>query len=99
MRPTICSRCGETAKGYAMIGDKRYCHPDEGDDCYTLQHWEESLGPIDEIPTIHEVMALVKSLTDRADGSLSRLFATSVLGVPDEACDRLGWAPLQHGQV
>lgn len=32
----ICARCGQLAEGYAFIGDDRYCHPDDGVDCYTL---------------------------------------------------------------
>lgn len=31
----ICARCGKIAEGYAFIGDDRYCHPDDGVDCYT----------------------------------------------------------------
>ena len=31
-----CKRCGKIAEGYAFIGDDRYCHPDDGVDCYTL---------------------------------------------------------------
>ena len=31
-----CKRCGKLAEGYAFIGDDRYCHPDDGVDCYTL---------------------------------------------------------------
>ena len=31
-----CKRCGQPAEGYAFIGDDRYCHPDDGVDCYTL---------------------------------------------------------------
>ncbi len=30
-----CKRCGQLAEGYAFIGDDRYCHPDDGVDCYT----------------------------------------------------------------
>lgn len=32
--PEVCALCGEAAEGFAMIGDKRYCHPDEGRSCY-----------------------------------------------------------------
>ena len=37
---TICKRCGKIAEGYAFIGDDRYCHPDDGVDCYTLASHE-----------------------------------------------------------
>ena len=37
---TICARCGKIAEGYAFIGDDRYCHPDDGVDCYTLASHE-----------------------------------------------------------
>lgn len=36
----ICARCGQLAEGYAFIGDDRYCHPDDGVDCYTLASHE-----------------------------------------------------------
>ena len=35
-----CKRCGKLAEGYAFIGDDRYCHPDDGVDCYTLASHE-----------------------------------------------------------
>lgn len=31
-----CGLCGKPAQGYAFDGDTRLCHPDEGQDCYTL---------------------------------------------------------------
>ena len=37
---TQCKRCGKVAEGYAFIGDDRYCHPDDGVDCYTLASHE-----------------------------------------------------------
>lgn len=40
-----CARCGLTARGYATIEDRRYCHPNRPDapDCYSLALWERSL--------------------------------------------------------
>ena len=35
-----CKRCGKIAEGYAFSGDDRYCHPDDGVDCYTLASHE-----------------------------------------------------------
>lgn len=32
-----CERCGRLAEGFAMIGDKRYCHPDYGRSCYYIE--------------------------------------------------------------
>ena len=31
-----CKRCWKLAEGYAFINGDRYCHPDDGVDCYTL---------------------------------------------------------------
>lgn len=31
-----CAHCGGTARGYAKVGDRRLCHPNEGVDCYHL---------------------------------------------------------------
>ena len=33
-----CKRCGKLAEGYAFIDGARYCHPDDGVDCYTLEN-------------------------------------------------------------
>lgn len=33
-----CKRCGKLAEGYAFINGDRYCHPDDGVDCYTLEN-------------------------------------------------------------
>lgn len=46
--PPRCGYCGGIAQGFAAINDIRYCHPDEGQDCYTLArqgHWQP--GPVD----------------------------------------------------
>lgn len=32
----MCGYCGKEAQGFATINDVRYCHPDEGQDCYQL---------------------------------------------------------------
>lgn len=30
---TTCDRCGREAEGFAVIGDRRLCHPDYGPSC------------------------------------------------------------------
>ncbi len=30
-----CGLCRNQARGFAMIDGQRYCHPDDGRDCYT----------------------------------------------------------------
>ena len=35
-----CGRCGEPAKGYATIGEQRYCHDEPDPTCYMLASWE-----------------------------------------------------------
>jgi hypothetical protein len=38
---SACARCGRTpAAGFAMIGEKRYCHPDVGESCYVAASLE-----------------------------------------------------------
>ena len=58
-----CKRCGKIAEGYAFIGDDRYCHPDDGVDCYTLASHdltglanqafiEKAQAPTDTVPHV-----------------------------------------------
>ena len=37
MTAKVCTRCYENVRGDAAIGDKPYCHPDEGNSCYEDQ--------------------------------------------------------------
>lgn len=32
--PENCAACGKPAEGFAMVGELRYCHPDDGPSCY-----------------------------------------------------------------
>ena len=34
---TTCDRCGREAEGFAVIGDRRLCHPDYGPSCDHLE--------------------------------------------------------------
>jgi len=40
----LCARCGKKARGFAMIGGRRYCHPSDPHfpDCFKLQMRENS---------------------------------------------------------
>jgi len=39
-----CGLCGRTpAAGFAMIGDVRYCHPDQGKSCYVAAQTADPL--------------------------------------------------------
>lgn len=38
-----CARCGQEAKGFATIGDDRYCHDDsQKPSCYIFASWERA---------------------------------------------------------
>lgn len=41
----ICARCGRPARGFASVWrdgkEEWFCHPDEGEDCYSLQAIEK----------------------------------------------------------
>lgn len=37
--PTECAACGRPAEGFAMVDDRRYCHPDDGPSCYMESGW------------------------------------------------------------
>lgn len=34
---TTCDRCGREAEGFAVIGERRLCHPDYGPSCGHLE--------------------------------------------------------------
>lgn len=34
---TTCDRCGREAEGFAVIGERRLCHPDYGSSCGHLE--------------------------------------------------------------
>lgn len=36
----LCARCGQPAKGQAVIDSKRYCHDGDDPTCYMLESWE-----------------------------------------------------------
>ncbi len=43
-----CAFCGHPARGYARIGDLRYCHGDEpGPSCYEQAQWDIATGSLD----------------------------------------------------
>lgn len=46
---TACDRCGRTAEGFAMIGDRRLCHPDYGPSCYVLASHVGGLNVLDAL--------------------------------------------------
>ncbi len=62
-----CAGCGGDAKGYARIGDDRYCHGD-GDahpTCYQRAQWDMAFGNIRGLPLAEwgrEFEALVNSI-------------------------------------
>lgn len=42
----VCVRCGNPARGFAMIDQDRFCHGDEDDSptCYEAEQWARSDG-------------------------------------------------------
>lgn len=57
MAERICALCGQEARGFASVwtaetGQRWYCHPNTGPDCYTEARWEEA-GKGQAIETIH----------------------------------------------
>lgn len=63
---STCAWCGQPARGFATIGDDRYCHDgsDYGENlpsCFQLASWDQSLGGRHEL---QDIVRLLLNLTE-----------------------------------